>query len=131
MTGLHGLFLPLDTKIGTVRDAPTPEELSPFAPYRGPLVDSVTTEVVLPEDVPPPFYRVGPDDPNFSELRSLAEQILSDEVESVDPFETAQAAYEQSRSDDDPPSSAPNSAIWWYDKEDEEDDGLDVLRPTG
>jgi hypothetical protein len=126
----------------------------PYTPYRGPLVNTVTTEPVPPADAPPPFYRVGPDDPNFPELRAWADKAVSDAPKSVEPGETVDAAFRQGQLEDaqqvsfdaehdrelalfnqllgdgpdDPPPSAPSSAEWWSD---EEDDGLDALRPTG
>jgi hypothetical protein len=64
------------------------------------LVDSATTELVTPEDVPPPFVHLMEGDPNFSELRAWAEANMSGKSEPADPLEAPEAAYRQGVIDD-------------------------------
>lgn len=117
----------------------------PFGGYRGPLVDSVTTEVAQPDTPPSPFYRLIEGDVGYPELRALADEILSSEsggelggeaqlprvISSEDDmtFEASLSEVElwmklldRGNPEDDPPPSAPDSALPWWLKDDEEGD---------
>lgn len=97
------MFIAPGMKVSPARDAPTPEEMSPFAPYRGPLVDGVTTEVVPPEDTPPPFVRLMEGDIDYPELRQLVDLIFGNETP-----------------DDDPPPATPGARVRWEDNEEDD-----------
>lgn len=102
------------------------EEMSPFGPYRGPLVNSATTEVAGAE-----VGMAGPgDDPELATIMKLIydaqlPRAVANEDDAT--YETSESEFEawvrkmdQLGQEDDPPPSAPDSALPWWLKDDEE-----------